>query len=108
MNAYSEDLREKIVGSLQRGRTKNEAARAFGVSRPSVKRYTKLAEQGCPLIPKRRPGSRPKMYKSTNRLLEAVLKECPAATLFERREYLGRVAGLSTSEPAVSKMLGCL
>ena len=43
MNAYSEDLRKKIVESLDRGATKSEAARSFGVSRSSVKRYAKLA-----------------------------------------------------------------
>jgi transposase len=48
MNAYSEDLRMKIVEALRRGATKSEAARSFGVSRSSVKRYAKLAEQGRP------------------------------------------------------------
>jgi transposase len=31
MNAYSEDLRKKIVEALRRGTTKSEAARSFGV-----------------------------------------------------------------------------
>jgi hypothetical protein len=31
--------------------TKTEAARTFSVSRSSVKRYVKLAEQGRPLAP---------------------------------------------------------
>jgi len=30
MNAYSEDLRKKIVEALGRGTTKSEAARTFG------------------------------------------------------------------------------
>ena len=38
MNAYSEDLRKKIVKALRRGTTKSEAARSFGVSRSSLKR----------------------------------------------------------------------
>ena len=53
MNAYSEDLRKKIVEALGRGTTKSEAARMFGVSRSSVKRYAKLAEEGRPLWPPR-------------------------------------------------------
>jgi transposase-like protein len=52
MNAYSEDLRKKIVQALRRGTTKSEAARSFGVSRSSVKRYAKLAQEGRPLAPK--------------------------------------------------------
>src|SRR5215212_995432 len=53
MNPYSEDLRKKIIEALRRGTTKSEAARSFGVSRSSVKRYAKLAEEGRPLAPKR-------------------------------------------------------
>ncbi len=71
MNAYSEDLSKKIVEALRRGMTNTEAARSFGVSRSSVKRYAKLADEGRPLAPKRRPGSKPKMNESARRLLEA-------------------------------------
>ena len=82
MNGHSEDLRKKkIVEALRRGATKTEAARSFGVSRSSVKRYAKLAEGGRPLAPKRRPGSRPKMDETARRLSEADLEERPAATL---------------------------
>jgi transposase len=108
MNAYSEDLRKKIIETLQRGTTKSEAARSFSVSRSSVKRYAKLAEEGRPLAPKKRPGSKPKMNESARRLLEAHLEERPAATLSERREYLRRVAGLSLSDSTVSRMVGRL
>jgi transposase len=85
MNPYSEDLRKKIVEALRRGTTKSEAARSFGVSRSSVKRYAKLAEQGRSLAPKKRPGSKPKLDERARRLLEAHLEERPAATLSEPR-----------------------
>ena len=80
MNAYSEDLRKKIVEALRRGMTKTEAARTFSVSRSSVKRYAKLVEQGRPLAPKKRPGSKPKMDESATELLEADAEKRPAAT----------------------------
>ena len=105
MNAYSEDLRKKIVEALRRGMTKSEAARTFSVSRSSVKRYAKLDEEGLGLAPKKRPGSKPKVDERAKRLLEADLQERPAATLCERREYLGRVSGLWVSESTVSRML---
>ena len=105
MNAYSEDLRKKIVEALRRGTTKSEFARSFGVSRSSVKRYAKLADEGRPLAPKKRPGSKPKMDETARRLLEADMEERPATTLSERREYLGRACGLSVSESTVSRML---
>ena len=105
MNAYSEDLRKKIIEALSRGTTKSEAARSFGVSRSSVKRYAKLVQQGRPLAPNKRPGSKPKMDERARRLLEAHMEERPAATLSERREYLGRVAGVRVSDSTVSRML---
>jgi transposase len=105
MNAYSEDLRKKIVEALQRGATKSEAARAFGVSRSSVKRYAKLAQEGLPLTPKKRPGSKPKMDESATKLLEADARRRPAATLSERREFLDKAAGVRVSDSTVSRML---
>src|SRR5215203_5857108 len=91
MNAYSEDLRKKIVEALGRGTTKSEAARTFGISRSSVKRYAKLAEEGQPL--------------TARKLLEEDLEERPAATLRQRREILRAVARVSVSESTVSRTL---
>ena len=105
MNAYSEDLRKKIIETLRRGATKSEAARTFGVSRSSVKRYAKLVQEGRSLTPKRRPGSGPKMDERACKLLEVDLEERPAATLSERRAFLRRAAGISVSESTVSRML---
>jgi transposase len=105
MNAYSEDLRKKIIEALRRGMTKTEAARTFSVSRSSVKRYAKLAEKRRPLAPKKRPGSKPKMDQRARRLLEADLEERPSATLSERREFLQKAAGVRVSDSTVSRML---
>src|SRR5215212_3020462 len=98
-------VRKKIIEALRRGMTKTEAARTFSVSRSSVKRYAKLAEEGRPLAPKKRPGSKPKIDEAARTLLEADVEERPSATLSERREYLGRVCGLSVSESTVSRVL---
>lgn len=106
MNAYSEDLRKKIVEAVERGMTKAEAARTFGVGISSVKRYVAAVRAGRPLAPKRRPGSQPKMDETDRRLLEADLEERPAATLPQRREFLRRMAGVRVSDSTVSRMLG--
>ena len=105
MNAYSEDLRKKIVEALDRGATKSEAARAFGISRSSVKRYAKLTEEGRPLAPKSRPGLKPRLDEAARRLLEEDVEQRPAATLRQRREFLRRVARVWVSESTVSRVL---
>jgi transposase len=75
------------------------------VSRSSVKRYAKLVEEGRPLAPKKRPGSKPKMDQSATKLLEADVERRPAAILSERREFLEKVAGVGVSDSTVSRML---
>src|SRR5215208_4217600 len=104
MNAYSEDLRKKIVEAKERGMPTVEVARTFGVGLSSVKRYAKTAREGGSLRPKRSPGRPPKADQRARRLLEADLQDRPAATLSERREYLRSVAGLRVSESTVSRL----
>jgi transposase len=105
MNAYSEDLRKKIVEAVERGTPKIEVAGAFGVGISSVKRYVAAAREGRSLAPKKRPGSKPKLDESARRLLEADLEERPWATLAQRREFLRRVGGVEVSDSTVSRML---
>ncbi len=105
MNAYSEDLRKKVVQAVEKGMPKVEAAKTFGVGISSLKRYVAAARAGRSLAPKRRPGSKPKMDETARRLLESDLEERPAATLPQRREFLRRVAGVRVSDSTVSRML---
>ena len=106
MNAYSLDLRKKIVKAKERGTPTAEVARTFGVGLSTVKRYAAAAREGKPLAPKKRPGSKPKLDEAARKLLEADLEERPAATLPQRREFLARVAGVRVSDSTVSRMLG--
>ncbi len=105
MKAYSEDLRRKVVEALNRGLNNSEAARLFGVSLSSVKRYARMAREGRPLKPGKAPGKRPKIDERGRRLLEADLNQRPVASLSERREFLKQVVGVKVSESTVSRLL---
>lgn len=106
MNAYSLDLREKIVEAVfGRAMGKSEAARAFGVSLSSVKRYASMAKEGHSLAPKKRPGLRPKLDERARRLLRQDVGERPFLTHSERGEYLKVVAGLSVSSATICREL---
>ncbi len=105
MKAYSADLRKRIGEAVERGMGKSEATRTFGVSLSSVKRYVGMAREGRLLTPMKRPGLHPKIGEQGKRLLQADLKERPAATLPQRREFLQRVAGVKVSDSTVSRML---
>jgi transposase len=106
MKAYSEDLRRKVVEAVQqRGMSKSEAARTFGVSLSSVKRYVGKARRGSPLSPKKHSGPRSKMSERARRLLKADVENRPAVTLRERRRFVEGVAGVSVSESTLSRLL---
>jgi transposase len=105
MNAYSEDLREKIVEALERGMGKSQAARTFSVSLSSVKRYAKRAEEGRSLAPKKRPGSKPKIDERASKLLQADLQERPFITLQQRCEYLRTVASVEVTRSTVCRAI---
>jgi transposase len=105
MDAYSLDLRKKIVEAKERGMPTVEVAQTFGVGASTVKRYAAAAREGSSLAPKKRPGSRPKLDEGARRLLEADLEERPAATLPQRREFLQQMAGVEVSDSTVSRML---
>jgi len=106
MKAYSEDLRRKVVEAVHnRGMGKSEAARSFGISLSSVKRYVGKARQGSSLSPRKHPGPRPKLDERARRLLEADAEERPALSLRERGRFLERVAGIRVSESTLSRLL---
>ncbi len=106
MNAYSQDLRRKIVEAVSaRGMAKSEAARSFGVSLSSVKRYVRLAREGKPLAPKKRPGSKRKLDDQARWLLAKDVEERPFLAHSQRREYLRAMAGVSVSNSTVCREL---
>lgn len=105
MKAYSEDLRQKIVQSLQQGNSKSQAARLFNVSLSSVKRYARIAQRGGSLKPGKGSGRPPKVGKNEERLLQEDVRERPTATIHERRMFLENITGKALSDPTIRRLL---
>jgi transposase len=105
MKAYSEDLRTKILQAVDRGMPKSEAAKTFGVSRSSVKRYAAARREGRPLTPKKHPGSKPKLDERARKILEADVEKRPATTLKDRCRFLEEMVGVLVSESTLSRLL---
>ena len=106
MKPYSEDLRMRIVRALQEeGTSKSAAARLFGVSLSSVKRYARIASRGESLKPGKGGGRPPKTDETTQKLLEEDVKERPAATASERRRFLEHTTGKALSDSTVLCLL---
>ena len=105
MKPYSEDLRISIVNALRGGMSKSAASRLFGVSLSSVKRYARIADRGASLAPRKGGGRPPKVDQTIERLLEADIRERPAATISERCRFLWSATGKNLSLSTVKRLL---
>jgi transposase len=82
-----------------------QAARTFGVSLSSVKRYMDKAGRGESLAPKKSPGSAPKLDEKAIRLLAEDLQERPFASLQDRCDCVRTLTGLSVSRSTVCRAI---
>src|ERR671912_192405 len=106
MKPYSEDLRVRIVRVVEEeGMSKSAAARLFGVSLSSVKRYARIAGRGSSLEPRKGGGRPPKADETTRRLLEEDVHERPAATIADRSRFLQSMTGKSLSVSTLKRLL---
>ena len=105
MKPYSEDLRIRIVQAVEGGASKSAAARLFGVSLSSVKRYLRIAQRGVSLAPRKGGGRPPKTDQTAQKLLEEDVKERPVATVSERRRYLEHTTGKALSDSTLKRLL---
>jgi len=105
MKPYSEDLRVKIVQAVRDGMSKSAAARLFGVSLSSVKRYVRIANRGASLEPRKGGGRPPKTNETMKKLHEEDVRERPAATVRDRRLFLHSVTGNSLSVSTIKRLL---
>ena len=105
MKPYSEDLRTRIVSAVEGGMSKSEAARLFGVSISSVKRYCSLAANEESLAPRKGGGRPPKTNAAVARLLEEDVSRRPYAAVWERAALLCAVSGVALSVSTVRRLL---
>ncbi len=105
MKPYSEDLRIRIVRAVEGGTSKSAAARLFGVSLSSVKRYLRIAQRGASLAPRKGGGRPPKTDRTAEKLLEEDVAQRPAATVSERRRFLDHATGKALSDSTVKRLL---
>ena len=90
MQAYSQDLRERVLRALDRGERPSEIARRFEVGRVWVyqvrERLEKTGERGSFQI----GGHRRSRLAEMEPLLRAWIKEAPDLTLMQMRERLAK------------------
>jgi transposase len=61
MNAYSKDLRLKVLDAVERGVPRRRVSEFFGISLSTISRYVKLKASGREITPKPSPGRKAKI-----------------------------------------------
>ena len=108
MKAYSLDLRTKILDAVDGGMGKAAAARLFGVSRSTIKRYVALRRDTGGLGPRPRPGKEARLGRAYDPALWAQLDAHPDATLEEHCLLWEGGQGMRVSAATMSRAISRL
>jgi transposase len=110
MNAYSKDLRLKVLAALDRGMPRKEVVRTFGVSIATIGRYLRRRREGLDLAPKPSTGRTPTILANLQqrRALWKQMEENDTATLERHceiwKERWGVKVSISTMSRAIRKL----
>ena len=103
MRPYSNDLRLRVLAAVDRGMPREEIARDFGVSEPTVRRYLRLRRETGGVEPRPVPGP----YARKGRALEARMpvqaRANPDLTLREHCELFEETEGIGVSTATMSR-----
>ena len=105
MNAYSKDLRLKVLFAVERGVPRREVAQMLGISISTISRYVKLKASGKEIAPKPSPGRTSKILADPahRRALWRQLQENDTATLEEHSEMFEEGRGVRVSVATMSR-----
>jgi len=106
MEAYSLDLRERVVRAVDGGMSRVEAARRFSVSNALIGKLLRQRRGTGSLAPKPHAGGTPPTLGGPAlEALKAQVRADPDATLAELRDRLARDAGVRAGVDPVCRAL---
>jgi transposase len=106
MNAYSIDLRERVVKSIERGECNiPQAARRYQVSQPTVERWLAQKRETGNVAPKPASGGPARKLAAAEAVLRAAVKTQADATLDELREIVKEKCKIASSSSMMSREL---
>lgn len=109
MKPYSKDLRIRVLAAVDGGTPREEVAKTFSVSVPSIKRWLKRRrETGGDVSPKPIPGRTPLKGKALKEWLPDHLEGNPDLTLEEHRRAFEEESGTRVSDATVSRAIAAL
>jgi putative transposase len=102
---YSADLRERLLRAIDAGLSQAEAARLFGVSLSSLKRWRARQRQTGTVQAAPRPGRTRRIDRSAEAALVAQVRAAPDATLVEHCATWAAATGVAVSPSTMSRAL---
>jgi transposase len=107
MNAYSKDLRLRVLGAVERGLPREEVSHLFGVSRSTIKRWVRRRREGEDLEPQRSTGRKRRILSTAEerRALWEQLEENDEATLERHCELWEERHGVRVSPATMSRAI---
>jgi len=105
MNAYSKDLRLRVLAAVDRGTPRAEIVRLLGVSVATIGRYVRRRRETGEVAPRPSPGRTPSICKTAEerRALWRQLEENREATLERHCELWERGRGTRVSVATMSR-----
>ena len=108
MNAYSKDLRLKVLSAIDRGIPRREVSELFGVSRSTIKRWLKRRRLTGDVQTMKIPGRPSVKGWALREWLPDQLKANPDLTLREHCEAFEDESGVEVSEATMSRNIAQL
>ena len=107
MNAYSKDLRLRVLQAVDHGLPRRRISELFGVSPSTIKRYVRRRRQGEDLQPKPSTGRKRRILATSEqkRALWRQLEENDEATLQRHCELWERQTGVRVSLATMSRAI---
>lgn len=105
MEAYSIDLRMRVLAACDAGQKTKQVATLFSVSPAWVRRLKQRRREDNSITPRPIPGGKPKLDETARSKLSGFVRERPDATLEELRERVASELGIRISIGALWETL---
>jgi transposase len=108
MKPYSKDLRLRVLAAVDRGVPREEAAKTFSVSMPTIKRWLRRRRETGDVEPKAIPGRPSRKGVILKRWLPKHLEANDDLTLEEHREAFEEEFGEEVSTSTIGRAIARL
>jgi transposase len=105
MKQYPADFRDRLLRALDAGLGRAEAARTFGVTERTMRRWQQRRRETGSVAPTPRPGRRRHIGVAAEAALRAQVQAAPDATLVEHCATWAAAQGVTLSAATMSRAL---